>query len=82
MRIDWNHDSAERDHRDLAGASADVHDHVARGLAHGQPGADGGRHGLLDQVGLARAGAQAGLLHRALLHPGHAARHAQTTTRG
>src|ERR1700745_3655396 len=35
-----------------------------------------GVHRLLDQVGLARAGAQAGLLHGALLHAGDARRHA------
>src|SRR3954465_11649096 len=46
--------------------------HGAGRLPDGQPGADRGGHGLLDQVRLARAGAQAGLLHRALLDPGDA----------
>src|ERR687895_1570340 len=47
-------DAAERDHRDLARAAADVHDHVAGGLADGEPGADGGGPRLLDQVRLPR----------------------------
>ena len=37
-----------------------------------ETGADRGRHRLLDQIGLARARAQAGLLDRALLYAGHA----------
>ena len=45
-------DPAERDHRDLAGAAADVDDHRAGRLADRKPGADRGRHRLLDQVGL------------------------------
>ena len=67
-------DAAERDHRHLGGAAADVDDHVPGRLADRQPGADRGGHRLLDQVGLAGAGGQAGLLDRALLHPGHAGR--------
>src|SRR6185295_14983088 len=62
-------DAAERDHRNLARAAADVDDHVAGGLANREPGADRGRHRLLDEVRLARAGREAGLLHSALLHP-------------
>ena len=82
MRIDWRHDDpAERDHRDLARAAADVDDHRAGGLAHRQAGADRGRHRLLDQVGLARAGAQARLLDRALLHAGDARGHAHDDAR-
>ena len=69
-------DAAERDHRHLAGAAADVHHHVAGGLAHRQAGADRRRHRLLDQVGLARSGRQAGLLDGALLDPGHPGGHA------
>ena len=60
-------DAAERDHRDLARAAADVDDHRAGRLADRQAGADRRRHRLLDQVGLARAGREAGLLDRALL---------------
>src|SRR5919199_190744 len=59
-------DAAERDDRDLGGAAADVDDHVAGGLADGQARADRRRHGLLDEVGGARPGRQAGLLDRAL----------------
>ena len=69
-------DAAERDHGDLAGAAADVHDHVARGLADREAGADRGSHRLLDQIGVAGAGGEAGLLDRALLDPGHAGGHA------
>ena len=65
-------DPAERDHRHLAGAAADVDDHRAGRLADRQAGADRGRHRLLDQVGLAGAGRQAGLLDGALLDPGDA----------
>ena len=50
-------------------------------LADRQAGADRGRHRLLDQVGLARAGRQAGLLDRALLHAGHARGHADHDAR-
>ena len=42
------------------------------GSADGQPGADRGRHRLLDQVRLARAGRERRLLDRALLDAGHA----------
>src|SRR3954469_14894908 len=41
------------------------------GLAPGQAGADRGAHRLLDQVRLTGAGAQARLLDRPLLDPGH-----------
>ena len=46
---------AERDHRDLGGAAADIDDHVAGRLGDRQPGADRRRHRLLDQVDFARA---------------------------
>src|SRR3954466_6229751 len=41
----------------------------------------GGRHRLLEGVGLAGAGRQARLLDRALLHPGHAGGHADHDAR-
>ena len=47
-------DATERDHRDLAGAAADVDDHVAERLVDRQRRADRGRHRLLDEEGLAR----------------------------
>src|SRR5215218_793600 len=74
-------DPAERDHGDLGRAAADVDDHVAGRLAHRQTRADRGRHRLLDQVRLARAGRQARLLDRALLDAGHARRHADDDAR-
>src|SRR5215204_2802704 len=74
-------DAAERDHRHLARAAADVDDHVPGGFSHGQPGADRGGHRLLDEVRLARARAEAGLLDGALLHPGHPRRHADDHAR-
>src|SRR5204862_523507 len=62
-------------------AAADVDDHVAGRLADRQAGADRGRHRLLDQIRLARAGGQAGLLDRALLDAGDAGRHADDDAR-
>jgi len=64
-------DVRQRDHRDLAGAAADVDDHRAGRLAHGQARPDRRGHRLLDQIRLARAGRETGLLNRALLNPGH-----------
>ena len=63
-------DPAQRDDGDLGGAAAHVDDHVAGGLVHGQPGADRGRHRLLDDVDPAGAGLVAGLLDGALLDRG------------
>src|SRR5258708_38093853 len=37
----------------MGGAAADIHHHVAGGLGNGEPGADGGHHGLLDEVNFA-----------------------------
>src|ERR1019366_7519072 len=44
------HDAAQRDDRDLRGASADVDHHVAGWLVHGEAGSDGGCHRLFDDV--------------------------------
>ncbi len=67
------HDATEGDDRDLGRAAADVDDHVAGGLLHGEAGTDGRGHGLLDDVGgLAGAGVLGGLLHGPLLHAGDA----------
>ena len=41
-------DAAERQHRDLGRAAADIDDHRAGRLGHRQPGADRCRHRLLD----------------------------------
>ena len=62
------HHAAERDDGRLGRAAADVDHHVADGLVDGEPGADGGRHGLLDEVGGRRAGPMGRLLHRPALH--------------
>ena len=51
------------------------------GSATGRPGADRGRHRLLDQVGLARAGGERRLLDGALLDAGHAGRDADDDAR-
>ena len=69
-------DAAQRDDRDLGGPAADVDDHVAGGLVHGEPGADRGGHRLLDDVDPAGTGLVARLLHGALLDGGDAAGHA------
>src|SRR5207237_10538986 len=65
-------DAAERDDRDLGRAAADVDDHVPGRLGDGQPGPDRGRHRLLDQVRLSRAGRERRLFDRALLDAGDA----------
>ncbi len=75
------HDAAEGDDRDLGGAAADVDHHVAGGLVDRQPGADRGRHRLLDDVDPAAARLVAGLLDRTLLDRGDAARHADDHAR-
>ena len=51
------------------------------GSVIGQAGADRGRHRLLDQVDLARAGALGALLHGALLDLGDAEGHADDDAR-
>jgi hypothetical protein len=48
---------------------------------HGQAGADRGRHRLLDQVDLARAGGQRRIAHGALLDLGDPGRHADDDAR-
>ena len=65
-------DAAERDHGHLARAAADVDDHVPGRLGDGETRTDRGRHRLLDEVRLARAGGERRLLDGALLDPGHA----------
>ena len=74
-------DPAERDHRHLRGAAADVDDEPADRLLDRQPGPDRGRDRLLDQVHLAGAGGQRRLFDRALLDLGHARRRADDQPR-
>ena len=67
---------AQGDDRRLGGAAAHVDHHVAHRLVDGQPGTDGRRHGLLDEVGGRGAGPAGGLLDRPALHRGDGRRHA------
>jgi hypothetical protein len=69
-------DATERDDRDLGGASADVDDHVPHRLVDREPGADRGRHRLLDEERLRGARAARRLEHGTLLDVGDRRRHA------
>src|SRR6266511_3176619 len=70
-------DAAERDDCDLGRAAADVDDHVAARLVDRQAGADGGSHGLLDDVRrLPRPRVLGRLLDGALLDAGDPGRDA------
>ena len=75
------HDAAERDHRDLAGTTADVDDHVAERLVDRERGADRGGHRLLDEEGLGGAGPPGRLEHGPLLDVGDGRRHADEDPR-
>ena len=57
-------DAGERDHRDLRGAAADIHDQIAAGLLDRQPGADRGRDRLFHEVHLTRAGVPRRITYR------------------
>ena len=72
-----DHDAAEADDRDLRGAAADVHDEAAGGLADGQAGTDGRRHGLLDEPRPAGTGVEGRVADGALLDLRDARRDAQ-----
>src|SRR5579871_104652 len=61
-------DAGERDDGDVGGAAADVDDHIAAGLGDGKTGADGGDHGLLDEVDLGGLGAVGGVHDGALFY--------------
>src|SRR5581483_1298248 len=61
------HDPPERDHGDLARTAADVDDHPSDRLGDVEPRPDRGGDRLLDQVHVARAGGERGLLDGALL---------------
>ena len=67
---------AQRDHRDVGGAAADVDDHAAGRLGDRQPGADRGGHRLVDQVHFAGLGAVAAVDDGAALDLGDARRDA------
>ena len=74
-------DAAERQHRDLGGAAADVDHHRAGRLGDRQAGADRRRHRLLDQEDPARAGALGRFLDGAALDRGRAGGHADDDLR-
>src|SRR4029453_5388944 len=63
-------------HGDLGGAAADVDDHVAGRLVHGQADPDGGGYRLLDDEGAAGPGPVGRLDHGPALDPGDARGHA------
>src|SRR3546814_12143789 len=58
-------DAAERQHRDLCRAAADIDDHCAARLGNGQAGADRGGERFLDQLHRERAGIGRGVADRA-----------------
>ena len=74
-------DAVQRHDRDLGGAAADVQHHRTLRLVDRHAGADRGRHGLLDQVNLARAGAERRFADRAALDLGGTAGHADQHAR-
>ena len=74
-------DAAEADDRGLAGAAADVDDHVADRLVDRQVGADRRGHRLLDQLGVGRAGSARRVGDRPPLDLGDGRRHADDDLR-
>ena len=68
--------TAQGDDGDVGGTAADVYHHVAIGLGDVDAGADGGGHGLLNEVSPAGTSLDAGVHHGALLDLGDAGRHA------
>ncbi len=68
-------DTGERDDGDVGGAAADVDDHVSAGFGDGETGADGGDHGLLNEVNLGGLGAVGGVHDGALFDLGDLRRH-------
>ena len=71
----------QRDDRDVGRAAADVDDHVAGRLGHGQARTNRRGHGLVDEVNLARLDAEAAVLHRAALDRRDLRRHADDQPR-
>ena len=61
-------DAAQRNHRNVRCAAANVDHHVAAGLGDGQSGADRRYHGLLDQMHFAGLGAIGRIHDRAFFH--------------
>ena len=69
VRTAMNH-TREGDNGDFGGSSADIHNHVSRGLRHGQTCADRRRHRLLDQMSFAGFRTIGRILHRSLFNLG------------
>ncbi len=67
-----DHHTAKRNHRCFSTASANVHDHIARGLRNGNFSADSGREWLLDEVGNLGTGRKGGIEDRPSLDLGDA----------
>ena len=65
-------DPSERHHRDLARAAADVQDHVRPRFLDREPGSNGGRDRLLDQMDRTRPGGQTRLRQGTLFDVGDA----------
>ena len=66
------HDAAERNDRDLRGATADVDDHVGGGFVDRQSDPNGGGHRFWNGDHVAGAGVHRRFLHRAFLNLGDA----------
>src|SRR5690606_27462439 len=75
------HHAAQRDHGHFGRAAADVDHHRAAGVRHGQPSADGRRHGFFDQVHVRGARAQRGFADGPALDLGGAAGYAHDDAR-
>ena len=71
-----HHRSPQGDHRDVRGAAADVHDHIAAGPGNINACADGRRHRFLDQVHLPGSRRVGSLFYRLPLNLCDAAWHA------
>src|SRR6202012_1975600 len=74
-------DAGKGDDGDVGGAAAYVDDHVAAGFGDGKARADGGHHGLFDEINLAGLGAIGGVFDGALFHLGDLGRHADDDAR-
>ena len=65
-------DTAQSYHGHLGGTAANIDDHAAQRLGDGQSSADGGGHGLFDQISLARASRKGCIVDGSLFDLGHA----------
>src|SRR6478672_6124992 len=74
-------DTAQRDDSHLGCAAADVHDHRAYRLLHGQARADSRSHRLLYRIGFARPGVDGRVVCRPAFDLGNARRYADDHAR-